>query len=113
MNYDTTQDRIDEATAADIRSRLLASPSAQKISASGLKDIAEVIAAETSVPKYPEAQISLLAQKGDAFHLLGAVGNALRAAGADQDTVNAFYDECGRGSYEDLLQTVRSWVSVV
>jgi hypothetical protein len=63
-------------------------------------------------PKYPEAQISLVEQKGDLFHLLGAVGNALRTAGADQDIVNAFYDECGRGSYEELLETVRSWVTV-
>jgi hypothetical protein len=65
-----------------------------------------------NIPKYPQAEVSLVGRDGNAFAILGAVGNALRRAGADQDEINSFYTEARRGDYNHLLQTVMSWVSV-
>jgi hypothetical protein len=89
MNYDTTQDRMDDATAADIR------------------------AEQKAGPKYPHVEVSLVGRDGNAFAILGAVGNALRAGHVGQDQINDFYNECGRGDYDHLLQTVMAWVVVV
>jgi len=95
-HYDTTQDRMDEATAADIRSRLLAP-----------------VLTTLKGPKYPDIDVSLVGQDGNAFMIMGLVGNALRAAHVSQDEINDFYDEARRGDYNHLLRTVMEWVSVV
>lgn len=66
----------------------------------------------TSAPKYPGVDVALTGSDGNAFAIMGAVGNALRAAKVSQDEINEFYTEAHRGDYNHLLQTVMSWVAV-
>ena len=64
-------------------------------------------------PKHWYVEVSLVGRDGNAFAILGAVGNALRAAGVSQDQINDFYNEARQGDYDHLLRTVMSWVTVV
>ena len=64
-------------------------------------------------PKYWYVDVSLVGRDGNAFAILGAVGNALRAEHVSQDEINDFYTEARRGDYDHLLRTVMSWVNVV
>lgn len=65
------------------------------------------------MPKYPLTEVQLVGRDGNAFAIMGAVGNALRAAKVSQDEINDFYTEARRGDYDHLLRTVMSWVNVV
>ena len=67
---------------------------------------------KTTAPKYPNIDVSLVGRDGNAFMILGLVGNALRAAHVSQDEINEFYTEARMGDYDHLLQTVMSWVTV-
>jgi hypothetical protein len=71
------------------------------------------VAKTTTTPKYWYIDVSLVGRDGNAFAILGAVGNALRAAGVSQDQINDFYTEARQGDYDHLLRTVMSWVNVV
>jgi hypothetical protein len=66
----------------------------------------------TRGPKYPDVDVQLTGRDGNAFAIMGAVGNALRAAKVSQDEINEFYTEARMGDYDHLLQTVMSWVNV-
>lgn len=63
------------------------------------------------VIKYPEIQVQLSGQNGNAFVLMGIVSKALRRAGKG-DEVKAFMDEAMAGDYDNLLRVCQSWVSV-
>jgi hypothetical protein len=65
-----------------------------------------------NAPKHPEIVVALVGQDGNAFAILGTVGNAMRAGKCTQDEINEFYTEARRGDYDHLLQTVMSWVTV-
>lgn len=62
--------------------------------------------------KYPEIQVQLTGEDGNAFAILGAVQKALRQGGVPADEVSAFYAEATSGDYDHLLQTAMRWVSV-
>ena len=85
MHDDSTQGRMDDAAGAEVRAL---------------------------APKYPDVDVELIGKDGNAFMILGLVGNALRKAGASQDDINGFYTEARKGDYNHLLQTVMSWVTV-
>lgn len=63
------------------------------------------------VIKYPEIQVQLSGQNGNAFVLMGIVSKALSRAGKG-DEVKAFMDEAMAGDYDNLLRVCQSWVSV-
>lgn len=67
---------------------------------------------ETSV-KYPEIEVELLGNDGNAFAILGAVKKALRRGGVPSSEIEKFMDEATSGDYNDLLNTVQSWVVVI
>lgn len=62
--------------------------------------------------RHPDIVVELIGQDGNAFFILGRVQKALRAAGFG-DEASEFYDEATAGDYNDLLQTVQRWVTVV
>jgi hypothetical protein len=62
--------------------------------------------------KYPDIEVQLTGEDGNAFFILGSVQKALRRAGVDAEEVNAFYAEATSGDYDHLLQTCMEWVSV-
>lgn len=62
--------------------------------------------------KYPEIEVQLTGQDGNAFAIMGAVRKALRRAGISKEEQDAFTAEATSGDYDDLLQTAMRWVDV-
>lgn len=61
--------------------------------------------------KYPEVNVRLVGEDGNAFAILGRVQHALRRAGVDKAEVDRFHTEATSGDYDNLLRTVLAWVS--
>jgi hypothetical protein len=62
--------------------------------------------------KYPEIEVELVGQDGNAFSVLGAVTRAMRRGGVPQAEISEFMEEATAGSNDHLLQTCMRWVSV-
>lgn len=62
--------------------------------------------------RYPEVNVPLVGQDGNAFMIIGAVTRALRQAGASSEEQDEFRNEAMSGDYNHLLQTVMAWVDV-
>lgn len=66
----------------------------------------------TTEVKYPDIEVELVGQDGNAFYIMGTVSKALKRAGVPQEEVAEFQSECMSGDYDHLLQTCMRWVSV-
>jgi hypothetical protein len=64
------------------------------------------------MPKYPEIEVSLIGQDGNAFAILGAVKGALRKGGVPKVEIDEFLAEAMSGDYSHLLRTACDWVEV-
>lgn len=62
--------------------------------------------------KYPNIEVELIGQSGNAFAILGAVSKALRRGGVPKDEIDAFMAEATSGDYDHVLATVMDWVEV-
>ena len=62
--------------------------------------------------KYPEIEVQLTGQDGNAFMILALVQKALRRNGVSAEEREAFYAEATSGDYDHLLRTAMKWVSV-
>jgi hypothetical protein len=62
--------------------------------------------------KYPEIEVQLTGQDGNAFAIMGAVSNALRKGGVTKDKINEYTTQSMSGDYDNLLRTAMEWVSV-
>jgi hypothetical protein len=62
-------------------------------------------------PRYPEVQVQLSGQDGNAFAILGRTTAALRAAGVPSEEIDAYFAEATSGDYDHLLQTTMAWVN--
>jgi hypothetical protein len=63
--------------------------------------------------KYPEIEVELVGQDGNAFAIMGRVRAALKGAGVPQAEVDAYTAESTSGDYDHLLQTAMRWVTVL
>lgn len=63
-------------------------------------------------PKFPQINVQMVGQDGNAFAILGRVQSAMRKAGIDQAERDAFREEATAGDYDHLLATVMAWVNV-
>lgn len=63
-------------------------------------------------PRYPDVEVELTGQDGNAMVIIGAVRRALRRAGASQEELTAFTAEATRGDYDNVLATAMRWVVV-
>jgi hypothetical protein len=63
-------------------------------------------------PKYPEIEVKLVGEDGNAVAIMGRVADAMKRAGVSDEEVNAYYDESMSGDYDNLLRTAIKWVSV-
>ena len=61
-------------------------------------------------PRYPEVQVQLSGEDGNAFAILGRTSAALRAAGVSQEEIDAYFAEATSGDYDHLLHTTMAWV---
>lgn len=62
-------------------------------------------------PKYPNINIELVGEDGNAFSILGRCTQALKRNGLN-DQVEAFREQATSGDYDNLLRTVMAWFSV-
>lgn len=62
--------------------------------------------------KFPDVQVELVGQDGNAFAVLGSVLYALRKAGVSKDERDQFVSEATAGDYDNLLRVVMRWVEV-
>jgi len=62
-------------------------------------------------PRFPDVEVQLVGNDGNAFSILGTVSRALRRAGHG-DVVDEFVAEATTGDYDHLLQTCMKFVDV-
>lgn len=63
-------------------------------------------------PKYPEIEVRLVGEDGNAFAIMGRVASALKDAGIPKEEIDAYYSESTSGDYDNLLRTAVKWVAV-
>jgi len=63
--------------------------------------------------RYPDIEVPLEGEDGNAFAIIGRVRKALRKAKVSQEEIDLFSTEAMAGDYDNLLQTVMRWVEVV
>lgn len=61
--------------------------------------------------KYPNINIPLVGEDGNAFSILGRVSRIMKRNGL-KDEVSTFHAEATSGDYDNLLRTVMAWFSV-
>jgi hypothetical protein len=61
-------------------------------------------------PRYPDVQVQLSGEDGNAFAILGRTAGALRRAGVPQEEIDQYFAEATSGDYDYLLQTTMRWV---
>ncbi len=64
------------------------------------------------MPKYPDIHVQLTGNDGNAFAILGAVDEALKDAGIDDDERDEFQVAAQSGDYNNRLRTAMAWVAV-
>ena len=62
--------------------------------------------------KYPDIQVQLSGEDGNAFAIIGRVRKALRRADVANDEIDAFTAEATSGDYDHVIQTAMAWVDV-
>lgn len=62
--------------------------------------------------KYPEIEVKLVGEDGNAFAIMGRVASALKGAGVPKEEVDAYYAESTSGDYDNLIATAAKWVSI-
>ena len=62
--------------------------------------------------KYPEIEVQLSGEDGNAMAIMARVTSALRRAGVSQEERDAYYAESTSGDYDNLLATALRWVTV-
>ena len=61
--------------------------------------------------KYPDVQIRLVGEDGNAFSILARAAYAMRKAGVSKEEISEYNTEATSGDYDNLLRTTMSWVS--
>jgi hypothetical protein len=62
--------------------------------------------------KYPDINVQLTGEDGNAFAVIGLVNRALLRAGVSADERAAFRTEAMSGDYDNVLATAMRWVDV-
>jgi hypothetical protein len=62
--------------------------------------------------KYPEVEVKLVGEDGNAFAIMGRVMAALKSAGVPKEEIDEYYKQSTSGDYDNLLRTATEWVSV-
>jgi hypothetical protein len=62
--------------------------------------------------RYPEIEVQLIGQDGNAFNLIGLVARALTRAKVPAEEIKKFKTEAMSDDYNHLLYTCMEWVTV-
>lgn len=63
--------------------------------------------------KYPEVEVQLVGEDGNAFAILGRISYALREAEVLDKEIKEFRAEAMSGDYDNLLKVCMEWVTVL
>jgi hypothetical protein len=63
-------------------------------------------------PKFPEVEVQLTGQDGNAFNIIGRVSRALKQAGMPAEATEFTNRAFSAGSYDELLQLAMETVTV-
>lgn len=63
--------------------------------------------------KYPEIEVQLTGNDGNAFAIMGVVRRALKQADVSKDEVAEYTKQSMSGDYDNLLRVAMSWVTVL
>lgn len=63
------------------------------------------------MPKYPNVNVRLVGEDGNAYSILARVSQALRRAGVSDDEVAAYHAEATSDTYDHLLGVTMEWVA--
>lgn len=64
-----------------------------------------------TTPIYPDVEVQLTGEDGNAFFIMGRVRKALRDAGATDEEIQRYTDESQSGDYDNVLRTAMRWVT--
>lgn len=67
---------------------------------------------ETTGPRYPEVEVTLVGEDSNAFFIIGRVQRALRKAKVPDAEITRFAEEATAGDYDNVIATAMRWVSV-
>jgi hypothetical protein len=62
--------------------------------------------------KYPNVEVQLSGEDGNAFAIIGRVTKALRRAGVPPEEIEQYRSESMSGDYDHVVQTAMAWVEV-
>lgn len=62
--------------------------------------------------KYPEIEVQLTGQDGNAYAIMGVVARALRRHGVSAEEIAEYRRESTSGDYDNLLRVAMDWVDV-
>lgn len=77
-----------------------------------MENPAEASEAENTGPKYPDVEVQLTGEDGNAFTILGRIQKAMHRADIPNTEYRAFELAATEGDYGHLLRTARKWVKV-
>ena len=63
--------------------------------------------------KYPDIQVQLTNEDGNAFAIIGRVQRALEKGGVDKVDIDLFRKEATAGNYDHVLVTCMKWVDIL
>jgi hypothetical protein len=63
--------------------------------------------------KYPEIEVQLTGNDGNAFAIMASVRKALRRAKVSADEIDEYVKQSMSGDYDNLLRVAMSWVTVL
>lgn len=66
----------------------------------------------TETIKYPEIEVQLTGNDGNAFAIMGAVRKALRQAKVSAEEIDEYMKQSTSGDYDNLLRVAMAWVTV-
>lgn len=63
--------------------------------------------------KYPEIEVQLTGNDGNAYAIMGSVRRALKRAKISADEIDEYMKQSMSGDYDNLLRVAMSWVTVL
>ena len=64
-------------------------------------------------PKFPEIEVQLSGEDGNAFSIIGRVQKAMRRAGVSVEDIKIFQDDATSGDYDHVLTIAMETVNVL
>jgi len=62
--------------------------------------------------KYPDINVKLVGESGNAFSIIGRVRKAMKRGGVDPAEIEKYSDEAMSGDYDNVLSTTMKYVEV-